>query len=359
MPLYKNVASQKIPVFAWDTANDAPKTGNAAAITAQISKDGGACAATNDTNPTELDATDAPGIYIFDMLQAETNADMIVLFAKSSTADITLEPVIIYTTVTPIAANVTQWNGTAVASPSTAGIPEVNVKNIANAAVNTSSAQLGVNVVNWKGSAAPAMTGDAFARLGAPVGASISADITTVDTVADNTYAIVNNGTYGNSALKGLIDIINGIVDAIKLKTDNIPASPAAVGSAMTLHADYDAAKTAASQTSVDAIDTVVDALAVAISELNDIDGDDVQTAVEARLTAARTALTEMPSAYTGSLVAILQALAIPGFGNTLFDRLTGALQFLKADGTTVLGEGTATDDGDETFKGAIETPAP
>ena len=219
--------------------------------------------------------------------------------------------------------------------------------------------EINANVVNWKGSAAPAMTGDAFARLGAPVGASISADITTVDTVANNTYAIVNNGTYGNSALKGLIDIIDGIVDAIKLKTDNIPASPAAVGSAMTLHADYDAAKTAASQTSVDAIDTVVDALAVAISELNDIDGDDVQTAVEARLTAARTALTEMPSAYTGSLVAILQALAIPGFGNTLFDRLTGALQFLKADGTTVLGEGTATDDGDETFKGAIETPAP
>jgi hypothetical protein len=214
MPLYKNVASQKIPVFAWDTANDAPKTGNAAAITAQISKDGGACAATNDTNPTELDATDAPGIYIFDMLQAETNADMIVLFAKSSTADITLEPVIIYTTVTPIAANVTQWNGTAVASPSTAGIPEVNVKNIANAAVNTSSAQLGVNVVNWKGSGAQAMTGDAFARLGAPVGASISADITTVDTVTDNTYAIVNSGTYGNSALKTLIGTLNNLSSA-------------------------------------------------------------------------------------------------------------------------------------------------
>jgi hypothetical protein len=162
MPLYKNVASQKIPVFAWDTANDAPKTGNAAAITAQISKDGGACAATNDTNPTELDATDAPGIYIFDMLQAETNADMVVLFAKSSTADITLEPVILWTDIQ--------------------------------------------------------QTGDA--------------------------YAIVNSGTYGNDALKTLST-------AIKAKTDNLPGSPAAVGSAMTLHADYDAAKTAASVTDI------------------------------------------------------------------------------------------------------------
>jgi hypothetical protein len=43
-------------------------------------------------------------------------------------------------------------------------------------------------------------------------------------------------------------------VDAIKAKTDNLPASPAAVGSAMALIAEYDPAKSAASQTSVDAI---------------------------------------------------------------------------------------------------------
>jgi len=43
---------------------------------------------------------------------------------------------------------------------------------------------------------------------------------------------------------------------AIKAKTDSLPASPAAVGSAMTLTSAYDAAKTAASQASVDAIPT-------------------------------------------------------------------------------------------------------
>ena len=61
-----------------------------------------------------------------------------------------------------------------------------------------------VNVVNWKGSAAPAMTGDA--------------------------YAVVASGTYGNSAIKT-------VVDAINAKTTNLPANPAAVGSAMTLAA--------------------------------------------------------------------------------------------------------------------------
>lgn len=67
--------------------------------------------------------------------------------------------------------------------------------------------QVDANVLDWKSSTAPAMTGDAFARLGAPAGASVSADVAAVkvDTAA------------------------------VKAKTDNLPASPAAVGSAMTL----------------------------------------------------------------------------------------------------------------------------
>lgn len=97
MAFYKNLAGQKIAVYAHDTSADAAKTGDAANITAQISKDGGETAATNDTNPTELDATDAPGVYLFDMTQAESNADLLVLAAKSSTSDILLDPVIIYT----------------------------------------------------------------------------------------------------------------------------------------------------------------------------------------------------------------------------------------------------------------------
>ena len=94
--MFKNVAG-KVAVFAWDQSSGAAKTGDADQITAQISKDGAACAATDDANPTELDSTDAPGIYIFDMLQAETNANLVVITPVSSTADIVLRPVIIYT----------------------------------------------------------------------------------------------------------------------------------------------------------------------------------------------------------------------------------------------------------------------
>ena len=95
--MYKNVASQKIAVFAWNGATGAPKTGDAANITGKISKDGGATASTNDTNPSELSSTDAPGVYLFDITQTESNADLIILQAKSSTASIQFRPVIIYT----------------------------------------------------------------------------------------------------------------------------------------------------------------------------------------------------------------------------------------------------------------------
>lgn len=135
----------------------------------------------------------------------------------------------------PVPADVTKWNGTAVSTPATAGIPEVNVKNvnnvsassvttinanmgttqpvnftgtgasalaksdvvdIAGAAVSASTAQLGVNVVNWKGSAAPNNTGDAFARLGAPVGASMSADVASVQTDTTAIKAKTNSLTF-------------------------------------------------------------------------------------------------------------------------------------------------------------------
>ena len=70
-----------------------------------------------------------------------------------------------------------------------------NVTTIAGSAVSTSSAQLGVNVVNWKGSAAAAMTGDAFARLGAPAGASVSADVAAVK--SDSAAILADTGTDG------------------------------------------------------------------------------------------------------------------------------------------------------------------
>lgn len=95
--LFKNVASQKIHVYAYDSTTGAAKTGDAAQITAYVSLDGTANAI-DDTNPAEVDSTNMPGIYVFDLTQAETNCNAFALYAKSSTSNIRLEPIIGFTT---------------------------------------------------------------------------------------------------------------------------------------------------------------------------------------------------------------------------------------------------------------------
>jgi len=90
--IYKNTSGQKVAVYAWNKATGNPQTGDASNITGQISIDGAASASTNDTNPTELDSTNHAGVYIFDLSQAESNGDIIVLTPSSSTPNVTFTP---------------------------------------------------------------------------------------------------------------------------------------------------------------------------------------------------------------------------------------------------------------------------
>src|SRR4051812_12688470 len=97
--MFKNVANQKLIVFAFDATTNLPKTGDAANITAYVSKDYGAATVLADTTATELDATNAKGYYLFDLTQAETNADTLLFTAKSATANIVVVgvPATVYT----------------------------------------------------------------------------------------------------------------------------------------------------------------------------------------------------------------------------------------------------------------------
>lgn len=58
--------------------------------------------------------------------------------------------------------NVVQWLGTAAATPTVAGVPEVDLTHVAGAAVSAASAQLGVNVVQLSGDATAADNAEAF-----------------------------------------------------------------------------------------------------------------------------------------------------------------------------------------------------
>lgn len=85
---FRNTASQKAIFFAFDATTNVPKTGDAANITPYVSKDYGAVTAVTDTSATEMDATNAPGYYLVDLTQGETDAEVLLLSAKSATANI-------------------------------------------------------------------------------------------------------------------------------------------------------------------------------------------------------------------------------------------------------------------------------
>ena len=105
--MLKNVAGQKLIVFAFDSTTNLPKTGDAANITAYVSKDFGTVTVLGDTSAAEMDATNAKGYYLFDLTQAETNADTLLFSAKSSTANIVVvgAPATVYTQLPRIRKN--------------------------------------------------------------------------------------------------------------------------------------------------------------------------------------------------------------------------------------------------------------
>lgn len=105
--VYKNVASQKVIVFCTSKITGDPATGRAATITANISKDGAAPASTNDVNPTEIGG----GLYVFDLTQAETNADLLAIYAADSDQNYRVDPLALTTGAQTPDVNVAQISG--------------------------------------------------------------------------------------------------------------------------------------------------------------------------------------------------------------------------------------------------------
>lgn len=93
--MLKNTAGQKWIVFAFDSTTNLAKTDDAANITAKLRKDYGSSNAVTDTNPTELEK----GFYAFDLAQAESNADHLLICPSSTTANIVVIacPAVIFT----------------------------------------------------------------------------------------------------------------------------------------------------------------------------------------------------------------------------------------------------------------------
>lgn len=231
--MFKNVASQKLWLFAFDAATGLAKTGDAANLTPYVSKDHGAANVLGDTSATELDATNAKGFYWFDLTQSETNADTLLFTGKSATANVVVVGRIIYPrppnasslvidssgrvdvskmagtslTARDIGASVLLSSGTGTGQLDfTSGVVKASLAQILGTALTETAGQIAAGFKKLFDVAVPVLTaasvnqtGDNYARLGAPAGASHAADVAAVkvDTAA------------------------------IKAKTDNLPSDPA------------------------------------------------------------------------------------------------------------------------------------
>ena len=82
--MQKNTANQKWIVYAWDTTDLSPKTGDALNIIANLRIDGASANPVDNTNPTELE----DGYYVFDVTQTESNGDLLLIAPASSTGSI-------------------------------------------------------------------------------------------------------------------------------------------------------------------------------------------------------------------------------------------------------------------------------
>ncbi len=198
----------------------------ATGLDSEVSKDAGAFAdCTNEA--TEISASS--GVYYLDLTSTEMNADTVAVIIKTSSSGAKTTTIVMYPEEAgDIRVNVTAYGGTA--GTFSGGRPEVNTSHIAGSAVSTSSAQIGVNVVNAGGTAwgSGAITAGAIAA--DAIGASeLAADAATE--IADAVWATVARTLTAIDEDSTTLDLDATIRAAVGLASANIDTQLSAIDS--------------------------------------------------------------------------------------------------------------------------------
>lgn len=198
----KNTA-YRVTFPIWDSDGDLV-TG-ATGLDSEVSKDGGTF---TDCASEATEIASASGMYYLDLSSTEMNADTVAIIVKTTSSGAKTTPIVLY--------------------PNESGDIDVDVTAISGAAVSTSTAQLGVNVVSM---AADSITNTALASSAV---SEIQTGLSTLDAPAVRSALGLASANL-DTQLAATYDAIDTEVAAIKAKTDNLPATPAAAGDGMTL----------------------------------------------------------------------------------------------------------------------------
>lgn len=261
---FKNVGSQILEVFAFDYTTGAPKTGDSANITAYVTIDGGSVTVLADTSATEKSSTNAPGWYQFDLAQGETNGDHLLYTAKSSTGNVTVVGMDTNSRPSAFGLVAGATNGLFIAGT--------------NAATTVTTAFTTTFTGNLTGSVG-SVTGLTASNLDATISSRMATYTQPTGFLAATFPATVASTT---NITAGTITTATNLTNAptvgdftAAMKTSLNAATPAVTVSDKTgfsLTAAYDAAKAAATQASVDSVQS---------------DTDNIQTRLPAALTGA------------------------------------------------------------------------
>ena len=199
MRIPSGVSDQYVYFVAVDATDHATRETGLSSFTVYRSRNGAAAAAMTTPTINETDSTNMPGVYEL-LLDEDTT-----IAAGNDSEEMCLH--ITHAGMAPVTRTIELYR------------PKITAGNTLG--VEADGDLTKVNTLDGH----TAQTGDSFARLGAPAGASVSADIATVDTVVDGIQTDLDNGTDGLGAIKAAVDVVDGNVDAILVDTGTtIPA---------------------------------------------------------------------------------------------------------------------------------------
>lgn len=191
---FRNKASQKIRVFAYDATTGLPKTGDAANITASVNKDYAGWNDLTDTSATEEDSTKAKGYYLFDATQGESDGEILEIGARSSTSNIVVigAPATIFT-----------MPATGVLAPATAGrtlVVDASGRALSDLDTIKTNPVVNAGTITFPTGATLASTTNITAAAGCAV-SSIGTDVINATALAASAVTEIQSGLATASAL--------------------------------------------------------------------------------------------------------------------------------------------------------------
>lgn len=198
LPIKNTAYRLTFPIYK----NDGTLITGATALDSEVSKDAGTFA--DCTNEATEIATSS-GVYYLDLTSTEMNADCVAVVVKTSSTGAAPPVFVLYPQEAgDVKVDVETFGGTAGTFAS--GRPEVNASHIAGSAVSTSTAQIGVNVVNAAGTAWGS---------GAITAASIATDALTAAKFAADVTTELQSGLATAAALATVDGIVDNLVSGI------------------------------------------------------------------------------------------------------------------------------------------------